>query len=198
MKRKLSLLLFLFLIGAQFGVSAKYVTIDGLEYNLNPDTHEATLYRGTTWEGELIIPSALNYEEQDYVVTAIDSYSFFTNITLTSVTIPGTVTKIGEGAFEYCNSLTSVIISEGVKSIGHQAFYGSTNLSDITIPKSVTWCDDNVFEETAWYNNQPDGLVYAGRIAYKYKGNAPKGTHITIYEGTCEITKNTDDKTGLI
>ena len=183
-------MLVLFLIGAQFGVSVKYVTIDGLEYNLDPDTHEATLHRGTTWEGELIIPSALNYEEQDYVVTAIDSYSFFTNITLTSVTIPGTVTKIGEGAFKYCNSLTSVIISEGVKSIGHHAFYGSTNLSDITIPRSVTWCDDNVFEETAWYNNQPDGLVYAGRIAYKYKGNAPEGTHITIYEGTCGITKN--------
>lgn len=190
MRRNYLLCFVLFLIGAKIGVSANYVTIDGLEYNLNPDTHEAILHRGTTWEGELIVPSALNYEEQDYVVTAIDSYSFYSNITLTSVTIPGTVTEIGVDAFAECNSLTSVIISEGVKSIGHQAFYRNPNLSDITIPRSVTWCGDDAFAGTAWYNNQPDGLVYAGRIAYKYKGNAPKGTHITIYEGTCGITEN--------
>ena len=96
MRRNYLFCFFLFLIGSRIGVSAKYVTIDGLEYNLNPDTHEATLYRGTTWEGELIIPSGLDYEGQDYSVTAIDSYSFFTNLTLTSVTIPSTVTTIGE------------------------------------------------------------------------------------------------------
>ena len=190
MRRNYLFCIFLFLIGARISVSAKYVTIDGLEYNLNPDTHEATLYRGTTWEGELIIPSGLDYEGQDYSVTAIDSYSFFTNLTLTSVTIPSTVTTIGEGAFCRCLSLTSVIISEGVKSIGLRAFYGCTNLFSITIPKSVTWVDNNVFEESAWYNTQPDGLVYAGRIAYRYKGVAPKGTHITISEGTCAIAKD--------
>ncbi|MCR5534717.1 MAG: leucine-rich repeat protein [Bacteroidaceae bacterium] len=184
------LCLFLFLIGARISVSAEYATIDGLEYNLNPDTHEAILHRGTTWEGELIIPSGLNYEGQEYTVTTIESFSFFTNITMTSVTIPSTVTSIGESAFCQCSRLTSVIISEGVKSIGQRAFYLCTNLSNIIIPKSVTRLDHNVFEETAWYNNHPDGLVYAGRVAYRYKGNAPKGSHITISEGTCEITKN--------
>ena len=190
MKKNFLLLFLMFLIGAKISVSAEYVTIDGLEYNLNPDTHEAILHRGTTWEGELIIPSGLNYEGQEYTVTTIESFSFFTNITMTSVTIPGTVTSIGENAFCHCSSLTSVIISEGVKSIGQRAFYLCTNLSSIIIPKSVTRVDHNVFEETAWYNNHPDGLVYAGRVAYRYKGNAPKGSHITISEGTCEITKN--------
>ena len=55
MRRNYLLCFVLFLIGAKIGVSANYVTIDGLEYNLNPDTHEAILHRGTTWEGELIV-----------------------------------------------------------------------------------------------------------------------------------------------
>ena len=40
---------------------------------------------------------------------------------------------------------------------------------------------------TAWYDNQPDGLVYAGKVAYKYKGNMPGGTSITLTDGTSEI-----------
>ena len=190
MNRNLLFLMLVFLMGVQYVVNAQNVTIDGLEYNLNLETHEATLYRGTTWEGELIIPSRLSYEEQEYTVTNIDSYSFFTNVSLTSVTIPGSVTKIGESSFCRCYSLTTVIISEGVKTIGYQAFYDCRNLSNITIPKSVTWVDNKVFEETAWYYNQPDGLVYAGRIAYKYKGNVPDESHLTIQEGTCAIAKD--------
>ena len=40
---------------------------------------------------------------------------------------------------------------------------------------------------TAWYNNQPDGLLYAGMIAYKYKGTMATGTKITLEEGTLGI-----------
>ncbi|MBR4644320.1 MAG: leucine-rich repeat protein [Bacteroidaceae bacterium] len=189
MKRNLLLLLFLFLVGALFGVNAQYVTIDGLEYNLNLDTHEAVLYRGNTWVGELIIPSSLNYEGQEYIVTSLNPFSFHSDAALTSVTIPGSVTVIGECSFIDCINLKNVIISEGVRTIDYRAFSGCRNLSSITIPRSVTWISYSVFEETPWYNNQPDGLVYAGRIAYKYKGNVPEKTHITITEGTCAIAK---------
>ena len=60
MNRNLLFLMLVFLMGVQYVVNAQNVTIDGLEYNLNLETHEATLYRGTTWEGELIIPSRLS------------------------------------------------------------------------------------------------------------------------------------------
>lgn len=52
-----------------------------------------------------------------------------------------------------------------MSSIGRYAFYG-----------------------TPWYDNQPDGLVYAGNVAYAYKGNMPQNTSIYIKEGTTSIT----------
>ena len=48
------------------------------------------------------------------------------------------VTSIGEGAFMYCPSLTSITIPNSVTSIGDNAFRSCTNLTSITIPNSVT------------------------------------------------------------
>ena len=53
---------------------------------------------------------------------------------LTSVTIPNSVTSIGEQAFYYCTSLTSVTIPDSVTSIGEQAFYYCRFLTSVTIP----------------------------------------------------------------
>jgi hypothetical protein len=46
---------------------------------------------------------------------------------------------------------------------------------------------EGAFKNTAWYDNQPDGLVYAGNVAYKYKGTMPDNTDINIKEGTTGI-----------
>ena len=52
---------------------------------------------------------------------------------LTSITIPNSVTIIGERAFSGCTELTSIIIPEGVTAISERAFYECLNLSNITI-----------------------------------------------------------------
>ena len=98
----------------------------------------------------------------------------------------GSVTSIGEGAF-YSWGLTSITIPDSVTSIGEGAFSGCTRLTSITIPDSVTSIGEYAFFNTAWYNNQPDGLVYAGKVAYKYKGTMPSNTSIVLEEGTLGI-----------
>ena len=65
--------------------------------------------------------------------------------TRTSYTIPDSVTRIGDSAFEYCTRLTSVTIGKSVTSIGYNAFSDCTNLTSVTIPDSVTSIGEYAF-----------------------------------------------------
>jgi hypothetical protein len=78
-------------------------------------------------------------------VTTIGDYAFFFSFTLTSVVIPNSVTTIGDFAFCYCSNLTSVTIGNSVTTIGKLAFSDCNNLTSIVIPNSVTTIVDRAF-----------------------------------------------------
>lgn len=86
-------------------------------------------------------------------VTSIGNYAFCGCIGLTSVTIPDSVTRIGNYAFSGCTGLTSITIPDSVTSIGNGAFYKCTGLTSITIPDSVTSIGDDAFGRTKVYKN---------------------------------------------
>ncbi len=106
--------------------------------------------------------------------------------TLTSYTIPSTVTSISSFAFYGCSNLNSVTISSSVTYIGGYAF-NSSNISSFSIPDTL--CDINyyAFDNTPWYTSQANGMVYTGKVAYSYKGTMTSNTSITLKSDTIGI-----------
>ena len=71
----------------------------------------------------------------------------FANCTkLLNVKYAGTVTAIGERAFEGCKSLTKAPIPETVTELGASAFTGCTALTDVTLPAGVAAIPDGCFQ----------------------------------------------------
>ena len=141
---------------------------DGIYYNITSSTnltvevtYETTSYN--SYSGDVVIPATVENDGKTYSVTGIGQYAFMNSTGLTSVVIPNTVTKIDNYAFLNSGLLT------------------------VEIPSSVTTIGDRPFEGTPWYNNQPDGLIYLGVIAYSYKGTMPAETDVVVADGTESI-----------
>ncbi|MBQ8283185.1 MAG: leucine-rich repeat domain-containing protein [Paraprevotella sp.] len=109
---------------------------------------------------------------------------------ITSFTFGDKVQTIPANLCSGMSNLTNITIPNSVTSIGDEAFYDCYRLTDITIPNSVTTIGNDAFKNTLWYRNQPDGEIYVGSCFYKYKGTMPQNSTINIKEGTTCISSS--------
>ena len=136
MKASLVLLTALFITSAHQTLSGE--SSGDWTYSVSDSQATITGYSGVG--GAVEIPAVVN----EISVVKVGSGDLINNIfgngntTVTSVTIPDSVTSIGDFAFGYCTNLTSITIPESVTSIGDIALYSCTNLTSVNIPDSVT------------------------------------------------------------
>ena len=130
----------------------------------------------------LILPTDFNGE--NYVIS---EYAFYGCTSLSSITIPISVTSIGNEAFYGCSGLTSITIPNSVTSIGDEAFYGCSNIHSLTIGSGISSISSNTFsvkpKKTIWLTNTPpSGSSYAsGTVNYVANEQYSSLSNVVVY-----------------
>ncbi|MCT8974980.1 leucine-rich repeat protein [Clostridium sp. CX1] len=162
-------------VSTKYSQSTKSVEL-AVAINSDFTIENGTLVKYNGSGGDIVIPDG---------VTSIGDYAFVDpsnknhdddyegkiKSSITSITLPSTLTSIGRGAFLNCNSIKSIVIPDGVKSIGGGAFAYCLNLTNVTIPSTVTNIGGGAFAATPWLKSQSDNFVVVGdSILIKYNG----------------------------
>ena len=121
--------------GATFTVTVAAATN---KFFFDPTTGMITGYNGT--DTVVVIPSKING-----ITVETIGHTAFRYSSVTSVTIPDSVTFISDSAFAYCSSLTNISIPNSVTAIGSFAFEGCTKLESITLPSSLRSISEFLF-----------------------------------------------------
>lgn len=145
-------------------------------------------------------------------IVTINNYCFSKCYSLTEINIPNSVTAIGDVAFQYCG-LTSLVIPESIKKIGNGAFYGNSHLMEVFFlgsekPKirsnAFDYCHSALTlyvpnKET--YGNASNMVQYVSfpTSTYAYTGMAPKlewQNNLKGYTATLEDASALDKSVG--
>ncbi len=125
------------------------VTVDGICYELWDN--EAAVYnnseygRGTaSYTGNVVIPPTVTTGGKTYNVTTIGTGAF-SGSSISSVSIPSSVTNIDNSAFGDCTNLTSITIPQSVETIDAWAFCGCTSLSTVTFEGSFYCATGDIY-----------------------------------------------------
>ena len=145
--RLLIVFLSLFTISASCYAQYVYIPgtyINGLYYILNDATLEASLTKpnfnvmSSYGMSSITVPSEVKYNKKTYKVTSIEREALMHENALTSITIPNTVSWIGEWAFYECENLTSVTLPGSIIRIERGVFNECKSLKQITLPEGIT------------------------------------------------------------
>ena len=134
------------------------VDIKGKDFGANVVSHNVV-------DGECVIAF-------DAPITKIPAQAFAKSKIKGSLTIPNSVTTIGEEAFSNCTELKgSLTLSNSLKTIGDRAFYMCNNLNgSLTIPNTVTTIGISAFENCIGFNGNltiPNSVTTIGESTFR-------------------------------
>ena len=109
------------------------------EYGVDKNTATITKYKGAG--GAVEIPATLG----GYPVTGIQMQAFIECASLKSVSMPESMTWIGDSAFAGCTGLEQVEFSPNLTAIGSKSFYSCSDLTSVVVPDKVTSIESLAF-----------------------------------------------------
>ena len=159
----------------------------GTRYGLTCDTmvSENNIIYYTTTDGNIITPYSLNGFQgklvlNEYIdgrgvltfsqeVVTVAPHAFHDCTTLTSMTLPDSVTDLGYSTFNGCSNLTSINIPEGVTTIKSWAFGYCSSLRDVVLPEQVMSIEYCAFAHCTelTHVNLPKGITIIGQYAFE-------------------------------
>ncbi|MCD8282427.1 MAG: leucine-rich repeat domain-containing protein [Prevotella sp.] len=173
------------------------VTVDGIVYTVSGTTATVAAQNSNgngSISGDIVIPETITSGETTYTVTGLDKNAFYycqagiTSITLPStittignyafswtdienITIPSSVTSFGTYAFAYCKKLTGADLSAlNITSLPNSTFTECTSLSDLSavkLPEGVTSYGSSCFQDCAFETVEiPEGITSIGATCF--------------------------------
>lgn len=164
--------------------SQAFVFVDNASATVNsgatlPNTVEGVAY-GETGETISSISGSSDakggsFPKYTIVNDSIIADQAYYNDKRTEITIPDTITEIGEFAFAR-SEINSMSIPEGVEKIGYAAFYHCDSLTNVVIPSTVKEIAPSAFDKTPWMQNwkqsgSGDFLIVGDGILLAYRGS---------------------------
>lgn len=207
-QNRLKFLVSLLTVLCSISASAYDFMVDSIAYNIINETEVAVTSENSSSPrysqlSEAVIPETVTNQGITYTVTSIVANAFRETATLKSVTLPPTITAIGDSAFYKCNTLTGVYISSleawcninfttlvgNPLCYARHLFLNGQEITELVIPQGVTEIKDYAFSNCAGFTSItiPDGVISIGKYAFRYNSNM---TSLTIGETVKSIGAN--------
>lgn len=120
------------------------VEYNGFVYHyhvLDTENNTAELNSGEELHGSITLPSELD----GFKIIRINSEAFFGNVDIQEITVPDSVTDIGEGAFSGCLSLRRITLGKNTETIGKDCFTSCTSLIRADLGSALTEIPERCF-----------------------------------------------------
>ena len=172
-------------------IMGNVVTIDSSAFQLCSKLESISLPASVDTLGPSVFASCTSLTSFDCPpqVRTITRNAFRGCTQLATVTLGPKVEIIGSTAFSQCKNLTSINYPQGLRAIGSNAFNGCALLASADLPISCSDVRHNAFLGTKWLNDQPDGVAYAGFVAYAFKGTMPDAYHLQLRDSIVGIAQ---------
>lgn len=144
------------------------ITNNGVTYELNASAKTAAIVKLDSSKKSFTTSTSIKYNNVTYSINEIAGYACTNMPNLTSLTISGSIKKIGRMAFGNCKKLETVKIN-GTPTIESDLFYGCSALKNVTLNSAITSLGASMFEGCTSLTSitLPSKLTTIGQSAFQ-------------------------------